>query len=533
MRESPARRENTSEDVPLLAQPEDDAYSRPQSPLQPKAWQNTQTITHIFMLVILLNSLGDSLLQSPQTRILESVECYLYYEQSDPSKLLLDRSHVGPGAIGGVDEMFCKVGEVQSRLVTLRGWQIFLDCIPSLLFAIPLGWAADRYGRKPFVLAGLGALMLKSAWIQLVTWFWQVFDIRMTWVSALFGSLGGGGAVTLALAFVMFSDITPEAKRSAVFLRAGAFGIVAGLVMPPLAAWLMRYNPWIPAIAGTCLQGLAVTLFSLTPETLNFGARASSIDAARSSTFESFPPPEPDAPLSFQSQSATTTADRCLKQFRTSTAFLLEDWRVPVLIAPFLGHDFLGVCASLVIQYLSARYDITFSDATLVAMIYSATVAVLLFFIIPFVSNTLVNRLHLSVMKKDLYLLRASQILLGAGWCMFSFAPNLASVALSLVLASLGQGAPLLLRSFITSLLPKDQIATAYSFISIVDTLGTMVGAPLLAGLLKRGFSLGGGLVGLPFLATGLVIGGFAVVLFAVRIKKGEDRKDTAAEDER
>lgn len=50
--------------------------------------------------------------------------------------------------------------------------------------------------------------------------------------------------MTTTFLFVVLSDITPEAQRANAFLRAGAFNILAQLVMPPLAAWLMKYNPW-------------------------------------------------------------------------------------------------------------------------------------------------------------------------------------------------------------------------------------------------------------------------------------------------
>jgi MFS family permease len=50
--------------------------------------------------------------------------------------------------------------------------------------------------------------------------------------------------MTTTFLFVVLSDIAPEAQRANAFLRVGAFNILAQLVMPPLAAWLMKYNPW-------------------------------------------------------------------------------------------------------------------------------------------------------------------------------------------------------------------------------------------------------------------------------------------------
>lgn len=122
----------------------------------------------VVLAAVLLVSLGDQLQETPHTRLMESVICYRYFEKVDPSKLLLSRDQVGPGAIGGVSEMLCKADDVQSELAMLRGWYLTFAGFPSLILALPFGWAADRYGRKPFVLAGLVGFILAASWTELV-----------------------------------------------------------------------------------------------------------------------------------------------------------------------------------------------------------------------------------------------------------------------------------------------------------------------------------------------------------------------------
>jgi hypothetical protein len=58
--------------------------------------------------------------------------------------------------------------------------------------------------------------------------------------------------VTVTMVFVLLSDVTPEAKRADAFLRVGAFSILASLVMPPFAAWLMKSNPWYELSYSQC-----------------------------------------------------------------------------------------------------------------------------------------------------------------------------------------------------------------------------------------------------------------------------------------
>lgn len=139
-------------------------------PSKPAQWMSRSTLVIILTLVLGLLATGDQLMESPQTRIIESVICYRYYERVDPSRIQVGRDLVGPGAIGGVAEMWCKADGVQEQLAALRGYQQLFDGFPSLLLAVPFGWAADRYGRKPFLLVGLVSFVFRAAWIQLVTW---------------------------------------------------------------------------------------------------------------------------------------------------------------------------------------------------------------------------------------------------------------------------------------------------------------------------------------------------------------------------
>ena len=334
------------------------------------------------------------------------------------------------------------------------------------------------------------------------------------------------------LFFVVLSDITPEAGRAAIFLRVGAFNLVAGLVMPPLGAWFMETNhPWIPSLGGTLLEILAAVMYAFVPETLDWWHQSAKSNSQ----------PPPTTPGNGTASSGSTMTgelhtpslpQRWATEFKSSTAFLTTDWRVPALILPFCVHFLLNASTQLLIQYLSKRYALTFAKATLLLTVRHAVIVLLLFSILPYVSTAVMQRFHLSAQKKDLYLTRISQILLAMGWILVGLSPNIPLVTVSLVVGSLGQGSYMLLRSFLTSLLPADHIARVYSILSVVDTLGLMVGSPVLADLFKRGLALGGGWVGLPFYFLGLLYAGFAFLLFGVGLRKGEDEHESVDQDE-
>lgn len=107
-----------------------------------------KAILYLLYALIVLVSFGDMIELSPRTRILESIICYKYYEANDPSKILLSRAEVGPGAIGGVDEMNCKIDAVAGELAVIDGYMNTFSMVPGLILAVPYGWVADKYGRE-------------------------------------------------------------------------------------------------------------------------------------------------------------------------------------------------------------------------------------------------------------------------------------------------------------------------------------------------------------------------------------------------
>lgn len=122
------------------------------------------------MVVIFIGgvTLADQIASTPTKRVMESIVCYNYMETADPSKILIPRSVIGPGALGGVDEKWCKVSEVQSTVAGLYGWQLFFEGIPAIALALPVGIMADKIGRKPIILLGTACILFDVAWQQVV-----------------------------------------------------------------------------------------------------------------------------------------------------------------------------------------------------------------------------------------------------------------------------------------------------------------------------------------------------------------------------
>jgi hypothetical protein len=62
------------------------------------------------------------------------------------------------------------------------------------------------------------------------------------------------------------------------------------------------------------------------------------------------------------------------------------------------------------------------------------------------------------------------------------------------------------MQSLITSLSQQNGIAKLYSTISVIETIGSMISHPVLAGALTTGIRLGGWSLGLPFFVCAVLL---------------------------
>lgn len=49
--------------------------------------------------------------------------------------------------------------------------------------------------------------------MEITGYFWQTFEIKLVWVSALHSLLGGSSAVANAVIFTAVTDVTTESER--------------------------------------------------------------------------------------------------------------------------------------------------------------------------------------------------------------------------------------------------------------------------------------------------------------------------------
>ncbi|KAF4551961.1 Efflux pump-like protein 8 [Elsinoe fawcettii] len=493
-----------------------------------------RTIIALILLVVMIFTLGDTIQDTPQKRIFESIYCYQYWEEHDPTKLLLSRADIGPGAIGGVEEKWCKVATIQSQVASLRGWQIFFDGIPALLVAIPFGILADRIGRKPIVWLGIFSFLLRTTWMQFICWFWQAFPLKLIWLSSLHGLISGSSPVVSAIAITIVSDVTDDSTRSLVFLCVSASNMVMYFIGPPLGAWLMTINPWIPFFLASLILALTLLLFSFCPETLNYTHPTLKLsardllplapDAALSATI---PEPHP-APISTSFPARLATFSR---SFLSSTAFLRTDSRIALCLLPFIAAMIAQGSAEVLLQYASTRFAISYAAATFYISITAGVKVLVLLLLYPSLGAVMTKRLGFSGLRKDLVIARWAMVLACLGWVLTGFTTSIGTFIAAELLVTLSYGGGSLARSFVTGIVRRDDVAKLYTCISVVDTVALMGGGPAMAGLWEWGVTRGEAVwMGAPFWVQGGLYALVAVGLGMVGVRKGEEGEEEGEE---
>ncbi|KAH0603176.1 uncharacterized protein H6S33_008180 [Morchella sextelata] len=444
-----------------------------------------------FVIIVTVDMAG-YLSSAPQVRLFESIVCLDYYRENDPGLI---------GGDGGVPEELCKVDSVQREIAMLNGMQTLFSNIPGVVLAIPFGVMADRYGRRPMLMLTLLGLSLSSAWVLLICWF--SLPIKLTWLSSLFYTLGGGASVGSALILMIIADVTPAAQRSTLFFHLQASVLLSELVAPLLGSLLMSRNVWIPLLAGLAIQTVGIPIAALLPETKSTHATT----AAEGADDEEAPPPKQKKGES---------------DYRAVLSFLLADLNTALLVLTFLVATIGRQALEMLLQYVSKRYSWPLATANMLFSLRAGINLLLLLLLLPFLGTALLSRFGYTSAAKDLLIARVSIALMAAGFGVIGVSPGAAGMVLGLGVYTLGSGFGAAARSLVTGMVRREEVGRLYTAIAVADMVGGLVAGPALSWCFAVGMAWGGVLVGLPFIvAAGLFVAVGGVVM-GVRIREGE-----------
>ncbi|KAM7198756.1 Major facilitator superfamily domain containing protein [Naviculisporaceae sp. PSN 640] len=514
------------------------------------------TIGMCVLLIILLD-IGVSLVATGLLQVQEDIICRdIQNGFGQPQQLFPHTEHEDRP-----NKPDCKGNDVQSELSIIQSWSVVFDLLPGVVMAVPLGLVADRYGRSLVLGLSLLGISLSYGFSAVVCAFPSIFPVRLVWLSSLFMFIGGSVTVFSAMLFSIAADVSSEEQRSTTFFYLGAVLLGGAVLSNPVTYWVMEaFGTWSAILAGLCLMALTTALGFSIPETLkqvedstdsgridsddsivgsvtNEAGTTTATTRANPSTAtednygnNSLSPPQPwkrlKPWLAHQVKSGSARFQEFLR------IVYRDEPKAGLLLLCLLFTTFGKDAQIMLLQYVVAKFRWSWSEAGLIVSIQCLVSLIQLVIVLPALAQYLLRILASHPRTKDLWLARASIVILLIGSLIIGLASSPQTLISGVALQALGTGFNPLVRGMITNLLTGSPstggavnqdgtggdhgqriIGLLNSVIAFLETAGTMVANPLLGVAFRAGLGWGGQWIGLPFLlAAGLFAGALTIV---------------------
>ncbi|KAH7091603.1 hypothetical protein FB567DRAFT_490630 [Paraphoma chrysanthemicola] len=462
-------------------------------------------LVSLALFLVAIVDMGAFLAEPPRTRIFEANLCLSYYREHDVSVI---------GADGSIPETLCKIDAVQQKLAMIFGWQDLFDALPGMVLAVPFGTLADRVGRKWIFTASLFGLQLSSAWTLLICYF-KTLPLQLTWFSSAFFLLGGGPLVAVAIVMAMLADIVPPERRTTIFLYLTSSVLVAEMLAPVMAARLMEKSDWLPLLLALGIQQLGICIAFFFPETLHLrDLPEPKVGGAEAIELKPLPP-----------KGGYFTLKAQMHNFHVVYKFLRSDWTLGLVVFTFMASRLGRQAITLLVRYASKRYGWEIKKAAYLLSLRAATNLAAVAVFLPLMNWYLLKRLRMPAHWADLWIARGSIILTTVAFFIMGIAAYPALLVLGLLVYNMGSGYSAAMRSVAIHVVggqSSPDVGKLMSSIAVVESIGVMIAGPLFSQLFQWGMDLGEFWLGLPYLASVLVLGMMTMVTFAISVRDQE-----------
>ncbi|KAI7759565.1 hypothetical protein LZL87_013510 [Fusarium oxysporum] len=425
------------------------------------------------------------LMQPPLQQLLETRLC---------AEILPD---LGPRTIPDMEDR-CKSSRVQVELARLRSWEVAGAMFVSFFVQIPYGIIADKYGRRPVLFLALLGTVSQAAWVLLVIGKPEVFSV---W-SLLYGNIafliGGGMQMAGAMVWTLVADTVPVAERTSVFYLLHSMILILAIAVNPIAAFLLRIDAWYAIWLGfgILVAGLFASL--LVPETLTLRRlvdKTPSHSTSATDSVASVSKPPQRSWFQYAGSSIKNDLGHIVRFIFASKGVMILSFAYAIIIPVNMNLAFN------LLQYMTKRFNWSWSTATYISTVSSITAAAVLLVFLPAGSWVLANKSGLGPLERDLLLTRISLVFIIGGSFLTAFAPTVWLFIGALVATSLGVGYSTLCRALLNAIVEPHAVATLNTTIAMLEGTMMLVSSPVLGWLLSIGLDVGGVWMGLPYLA--------------------------------
>lgn len=246
--------------------------------------------------------------------------------------------------------------------------------------------------------------------------------------------------------------------------------------------------------------------------------------------------PETKVPSSSKTPQITiegTGKNALLKQVRTICREAVGIARYQFLENAALGLSLfslifttLGKSLPLVLdKYANRRFGLSWAEVGLLGSVRSFVALGTTAVVLPLVDVLLRKKLNISLAAKDMWLVRGSILVMLLGSICISVSESTATFVSSLAIFGLGSGYEFAMRGLLAQV-AGDSIATVYTTMSFMETIGELIAGPMLARLYRVGLGWGGNWIGLPFFAVAGLFTVAAIIVWCIRLPDDPEIED-------
>ncbi|KXH68412.1 hypothetical protein CSAL01_00285 [Colletotrichum salicis] len=276
------------------------------------------------------------------------------------------------------------------------------------------------------------------------------------------------------------------------FLVAFPYGVLSDSGHVSAGFLMEKFGPWVPIRLVFVLTPLVFLIILLLPETLR--VKLNNGDE----------PPKPQLPLSDAIREGFLKG---LVQLKDSLAILNNRNILLCLVPSLVGNPIMTANSSTLPQYVSKNFGWTLAQTSFLlsplGFLHLGTLVLL-----PWVSKIVVDprgRFRRTGFGKDALLAKVSYIMIAAGALLEAFSREIVVFLLGLVFQTFGSAHNPLARAMITEFVDPEHTSRLYALTSMVDTLGSPLGGPVLAWAFSLGLEKKGLWKGLPWFYVALL----------------------------
>ncbi|RFN53826.1 hypothetical protein FIE12Z_1860 [Fusarium flagelliforme] len=440
------------------------------------------------MLALLMVEVSQFIMNPPTKKIIEDIICRKHY----PDHAI--RSY-------DIEDIRCKDSPVQGTLAMVQGWQQAFEMGVPILTQFPYGIVADKYGRRLVLFLAMFGCCLSTCWMLMV----YIFSIWAVLGDSIFFLIGGGGQMAVAMVYTIVADVVPVEERTDMFFRLVALVLIFNVIFNPISAWLLQYDPWLSMWIGFGFMVFGTLCILLIPETMHLRRK----DDERH-------------------EHADMDKSGVLRQAWFSIKNDMQHvWRfifasksiMMLMFAVALFYPTRITLTGPLLQYMSKRFDWSWSKATYISTIGIIATVVCYLIILPITSNSLdkSRRYKSRPIARDLLLSRISITIMTVGLLLMGVAGTPWLFIISLIIVSIGNSFVALSRALLNALVEPHTIATLNTTVSLIEVMMGLT-APAMSWLLAKGIDMGGSWMGLPFVVVGLLAMVTTGMLFAIKL---------------